>query len=186
LSAIFILLFLGSESLFTVDASASASYSVSVPREALRSYLDDIGLFSRNMPGVVGVTLIDANRYLYRTERTVPLSPSLKTDFEVRKETHGDSLTIYRSTDENSFNYMACSVLIRPRDAGHTSIDIQLRVRLTRENASEIHWLAPLLGESLISRQMSIDLEEMLHDFIERSNEELYSHLKPQTASHDQ
>lgn len=174
-----VLLFVGNNGLFTVDASASTSYTVAVSREALRTYVDDIGLFARNMPGVVAVTPLGDGRYLYQTEKSIPLSKPLKTDFFIMKESVGDSLTIYRSVDTDDHSYMMCRVAIRPQDDGNTTIEIRLRVRLSRENASEVHWLAPILGESFISEQMTRDMEDMLQEFVDRSNEELYSHLKP-------
>ncbi len=183
--AIVLLLFLRSGSLFTVDASASVTYEVAIPRQELGTYLDDIGLFARNMPGVVAVEPIGTQRYLYRTERSIPLSTPMRTDFEVCRATEGDSLTIYRSTNDQSSNYMECRVLIRPEGASQTSIGIHLRVRLIREHASDIHWLAPLLGETLISRQMSLDLEDMLHEFVNRSTQELYTHLRPEQEQSD-
>jgi hypothetical protein len=169
-------------SLFTVDASTTASYTVSVSRESLRGYVDDIGLFARNMPGVVGVTPLGDGTYLYQTEKEIPLSASLKTDFIIQKETIGDSVTVYRSVNPEDPNYMCCRVCISPVDPERTSIAIQLRIRLSRDNPSEIHWLAPILGESFISRQMTGDMEEMLQTFIERSNQELYARLRPAEA----
>lgn len=181
--ALAILLFVGNNGLFTVDASAATNYSVAVPREALRTYVDDIGLFARNMPGVVAVRPLGDGKFLYQTEKDIPFSPALKTDFLIIKESVGDSLTIYRSMSDDDPNYMLCQVLIRPQDTVNTAIEIRLRVRLSRENASEVHWLAPILGESFISRQMTKDMEQMLQEFVEKSNEELYSHLKPPSLS---
>jgi carbon monoxide dehydrogenase subunit G len=174
-----ILLLSGNASFFTVAASASASYDVAIPREALRGYADDIGLLARHMPGVVSVTPRGDGTYLYRTSKEIPLSSPLETDFVIRKDQVGDSLTVYRSVDDGDLNYMSCRVLIRPRDAATTTIEIQLQIRLSRERAAEVHWLAPVLGESFISREMTKDMDEMLQEFIEKSSEELYARLRP-------
>jgi hypothetical protein len=168
--------------LFTVDAHAETEYTVALSREALRSYVDDIGLFRRNMPGVVAVTEKEDGTYLYQTEKEIPLSSSMKSDFHIKKETLGDSLTVYRSVDPDDHNYMECSVRIRPVDIARTAIAIALRVKLSRENPSEIHWLAPILGESFISGQMKSDMNSMLEEFVEKSNAELYSKLRSTTS----
>ena len=159
---------------FVVDASKEISYDVGISRESLREYVDDIGLFARNMPGVVGVTPAGTDTYLYKTAKEIPLSGRLETDFLIRKSTEGDSVTIYRSTNDRDDNYMSCRVEIRTVDECHTNIAIRLRIRLTRENASEVHWLAPILGARFIESRMDDDLEEMLKEFVERSNRELY------------
>lgn len=178
-----LLTLLNSSDLFTVDASASISYHVEVSREALRGYVDDIGLFERNMPGVVGVTAQGNGQYLYQTEKQVPLAGALATDFLIQKYVDSDSVTSYRSVDEADNNFMACRVVIKPVEEDRSSITISLRVRLRRENPSEIHWLAPILGQEFISRQMTKDLVDMLDEFVERSNNELYERLNPRTAS---
>jgi carbon monoxide dehydrogenase subunit G len=179
--AMLVLLLNGSD-MFVVEASAGTSYTVALSREALRTYVDDIGLFKRNMPGVVAVTAMGNGTYLYQTEKEVPLSSAMKTDFVIRKKTLGDSVTVYESVDPAGPNYMFCQVMIRPADSANTVIDIQLRLKLQRENGSDIHWMAPLLGAGFISRQMTKDMEEMLQVFVEKSNEELYTHLRRQAT----
>jgi hypothetical protein len=167
--------------MFVAEAAAEASYNVEVNREALRGYVDDIGLFARNMPGVIEVRPLGDSTYLYRTERDIPLAGTMQTDFRIRKRMEADSVTTYESVDRDDNNYMLCRVVIRPLDASSTSIRIQLRLQLSREQASDVHWLAPILGSEFISEQMRKDLASMLDTFIERSNQELYAHLR-QTA----
>jgi carbon monoxide dehydrogenase subunit G len=167
---------------FVVDASKEISYDVEISRASLREYVDDIGLFARNMPGVVSVTPQGEDTYLYKTAKEIPLSGRLETDFLIRKSTEGDSVTIYRSTDDKDDNYMSCRVQIRMVDESHTNIVVRLRIRLSRENASEVHWLAPILGARFIESRMDEDLEGMLKEFVERSNIELYGRLRSTRA----
>jgi hypothetical protein len=160
---------------FVADASAERTYTVNISREDLRLVVDDIGLFARNMPGVVGVTPLENNRYAYLTEKHLPLAGTMRTEFLIEKTVVGDSVTWYRSIRPDDPNYMSCKVVLRAVDEKSTSIRIVLRIRLAREDASEVHWMAPLLGEQFISDRMTGDLEEMLSVFIERSSDELYA-----------
>lgn len=178
-----LLLFLaGSGDMFIVQAGGGTSYEVALSREALRTYVDDVGLFKRNMPGVVAVTPVGPETYLYQTEKSLPLAGTMKTDFVIQKRTVGDSLTIYESLDTADVNYMYCQVLIRPAGPDTTTIEISLRLKLTREGGGDIHWLAPILGARFISKEMSKDIEGMLETFVENSNQELYARLRPETA----
>jgi len=170
-------------SLFIVGASASTSYTLDIPREALHGYVDDIGLFQRHMPGVVGVTPLGEGKYLYQTEKDIPLSGTMKTDFIIAKSVIGDSVTIYESVNQEDANYMSCQVLIRPITDHTTMIVIDIRLRLIRDGGSEVHWLAPILGQDFISSQMTKDLTEMLEQFVDSSNKELYARLKPTAAN---
>jgi hypothetical protein len=178
--ALFVLLNHGEP--FVVGADASTSYTVDLSRDALREYIDDIGLFQRNMPGVVGVTPLGGMRYLYQTEKQVPLAAAIKTDFVIAKSVASDSVTVYESVNPDDLNYMFCRVVIRPLDSLRTMIHIVLRLKLTRESASEIHWLAPVLGSDFMSDQMSDDLNDMLQVFVQRSNQELSARLTAATA----
>jgi len=178
-----LILLLAGGDLFVVDASAQATYNVSLSREQLRTYVDDIGLFARNMPGVVAVKPLTDSTYLYQTEKDIPLSGAMKTDFVIHKTVVGDSVTTYLSRDSGDPNFMSCRVILRTFDATTTTIEIKLRVRLSRENASEVHWLAPVLGEEFISRQMTKDMDDMLQEFIKNSNEELYDHAQQASVS---
>jgi hypothetical protein len=181
--ALLLFLFFFSNDAFVVNASTSASYVVDLPRESLRSYVDDIGLFARNMPGVVSVTPSGENRFLYQTEKKIPLAGTMTTDFLIQKSVVGDSVTIYESVDAGDPNYMHCSVMIRPETEWTTSIHITLKLRLSRESGSDIHWLAPVLGASFIEARMKEDMEGMMESFIENSNKELYSRLPNQTPT---
>ena len=181
--AVALMLLMLNGDMFVAEAAAEASYNVEVNREALRGYVDDIGLFARNMPGVIEVRSLGDSTYLYRTERDIPLSGAMQTDFVIRKRMEADSVTTYESVDRDDPNYMLCRVVIRPMTETSTTIRIQLRLQLSRERASEVHWLAPVFGSEFISEQMRKDLVDMLDEFIERSNRELYAHLKPTAAS---
>ncbi len=181
--AVLLFLFLFTNEAFIVDASTEATYKVELSRETLRGYVDDIGLFARNMPGVVAVRPLGSNKYLYQTEKTLPLAGKMSTDFLIQKSVIGDSVTLYRSVSIEDPNYMSCRVMISPLSEESTQIQIRLRLRLSRANASDIHWLAPVLGNGFISDRMQEDMEDMLKTFIERSNKELYARLPAQTTS---
>lgn len=159
---------------FIVDASASIAYTVSVSRDDLRLFVDDIGLFERNMAGVVGVDSLSVDTYLYRTSREVPLKGKMDANFIIRKMIANDTLTVYRTPDVHDPNWMECRVELTPVSPGETSISINLRLRMEREHGYEIHWLAPIVGADFLTDRMEEELEGMLHEFAERSSHELY------------
>ena len=177
------LILLLNNTLFVVDASSEASYAVEVSHGILRKYVDDVGLLSRNMPGVVSIQELDNGTYLYQTEKAIPLSKPLRTTFTIRKTLVGDSLTIYRSADIQDDNFMSCKVRLLAEGESRTLITISLRVRLSRRTPSDVHWLAPVLGEDFISGKMRDDLDEMLREFVERSRDELNKGVVIPTAS---
>ncbi|MBI5647891.1 MAG: SRPBCC family protein [Ignavibacteriae bacterium] len=162
--------------LFTVEASSSIKYSVDIPIERIKAYGDDIGLLSRNMPGVTAIQQIAPNRYLYKTRKSVPLSSDMKLDFTIERSLSGET-TVYESVQPNDPNYMRCAVRLVPLGESRTGFEISLRLRLQREDASDVHWLAPIVGEKFLSEQMSDDMKEMLEEFKQRASAELYNKL---------
>jgi hypothetical protein len=166
-------LFLLWSNAFVVDVATSVSYQIRLPRATLREFVDDIGLFRRHMPGVVGVDSLGNERYLYRTQKSVPLAGTLEADFLIERRREADTLTVYESPSSDP-NYMLCAVHIRPDSDSTTAITIRLRLRLVRSSGFEIHWMAPLLGRGFIEDRMREDMEQMLEEFIQASNAELY------------
>ena len=174
LSALLMIVALGPGDNFVVDASAEISYNVSISREDLRLFVDDIGLFRRNMSGVVGVDSLGENTYLYRTSREVPLKGRMDADFVIKRTVANDTVTVYRTPDVRDPNWMECRVELRPVGEKETSITLHLRLRMEREHGYEVHWLAPIVGADFISERMKEDLTDMLREFAEKSSQELY------------
>jgi len=171
--------------LFVAEATAEATYTVELSRQALGGYVDDIGLFERNMPGVVSVADLGNNQYLYLTEKDLPLAGTMQTEFRIEKLTEGDSITVYRSIDSTAENYMYTRVVITPAGPSASQMRILVQLRLSREDASEVHWMAPLMGEEFISYQMTKDLQSMLETFVERSTRDLYERVRPRAVSRE-
>jgi len=167
--------------MFTVDAGAGIKYQIDIPYERVQSHADDIGLLARNMPGVVGIQRLSENRFLYQTQRSVPLGKDLKLDFTIERRME-NGVTIYETADAKDPNYMRCAVRVVPLPRNRTGFDIRLRLRLSRESGSEVHWMAPIVGESFLSERMSEDLDDMLKEFRRRSSAELYEKLGRNTG----
>jgi len=159
---------------FVVDASAQIAFTVDISRDDLRLFVDDLGLFRRNMAGVVGVDSLDQNTYLYRTSREIPLQGRMDVDFVIRRTVANDTLTVYHTPDVHDPNWMECRVELVPVGKGQTSIKIALRLRMEREHGYEVHWLAPIVGAEFINDRMKEDLAEMLREFADKSSKELY------------
>ena len=174
LSALLMLATLDPGDAFVVDASAQIEYTVDISREDLRVFVDDLGLFQRNMAGVVGVDSLGENTFLYRTSREVPLKGRMDADFVIRRTVANDTLTLYRTPEEKAPNWMECRVELVPVAEGKTSISIALRLRMVREHGYEVHWLAPVMGADFLSDRMTEELEGMLQEFAEKSSEELH------------
>jgi hypothetical protein len=184
IAALLVSLALSGGDSFVVDVSAAITYAVDVSRSELATYTDDVGLFRRNMTGVVGVDSLGVNRYLYRTSKDVPLKGKMDVDFVIERSVATDSLTVYRTPEATDPNWMECRVALRPEGDRRTSITINLRLKLERDHGYQVHWLAPIVGAGFLRDRMEEDLNAMLKEFAENSTRELQERFsrEPGTA----
>jgi hypothetical protein len=172
LSALLVILTISGEQ-FVVDATASRSFTFTVPADSLRRTFGDIGLLRRHMPGVVAIESEGQRGFLYRTERQMPFSEPVRTDFRIERVTSNDTMIYYRTPDPEADNYMSLRLTLVDISPGSATIRVQLRVRLVRDDGADIHVLAPVLGQDFISDRMAEDLDATVTLFGARWSEEL-------------
>jgi hypothetical protein len=115
------------------------------------------------MPGVVGILDHGEGQWLYKTERSMPFSDVVRTDFILSRVKGGSST--FQTPDPTASNWMSFRVETERMNDTQTRMHVRMRVRLVREDGSAIHVFAPLLGEAFISDRMQEDLEGMLSVF---------------------
>jgi hypothetical protein len=152
-----------SGSSFVADASAEYECEVEHPAGVVRNMLGDIHLLERAMPGVVAIVATGDSSWLYRTERHMPFSDVVYTDFLLVRSR--DTAIVYRTPDTTAANWMSFRFELRPCGNERTTLTSRVRVRLVRSSGTEIHVFAPVLGESFISDRMHEDLYHTLETF---------------------
>lgn len=148
---------------FVADASAERQFFIPQAEARVRTRCEDIFLLRRNMPGVVAITPAGPGQWVYTTERRMPFSEVVKTEFCLVQRR--DSAITYYTPLAHAANWMSFRLEPKTMDNGETAITVRVRVRLVRENGASIHVFAPVLGESFISDRMHEDLEDMLAVF---------------------
>jgi hypothetical protein len=123
------------------------------------------------MPGVVAIEETGPQRYSYRTKRDMALSGTVITDFVIDRMLPNDSTVIFRTPEKNASNYMSIT-FASSRHGAASVMRMRLRVRLTRDDATDIHLFAPMLGQDFISDRMEEDLRTMLDEFARRGARE--------------
>jgi hypothetical protein len=148
---------------FVADASAETEFVVAGVEQDVRNRLEQIQVLRQYMPGVVAIEEQGQGLWVYKTERNMPLSAVVRTDFVLARSI-GESIAFVTPTPQAD-NWMLVKFDTRPDGNNHTSVKMHVRVRLLREDASSIHIFAPLLGEAFISERMRDDLDGMLESF---------------------
>jgi hypothetical protein len=156
---------------FIADATAEQEFVVRRCESTVKSSLDDIQLLRRHMPGVVDIKEIGAGKWLYQTERRMPLSGVVRTDFIIIRSAGPD--VRYQTPDIDAPNWMSFHMATRPLGNNQSVIRVRIRVRLVRDDGAAIHMFAPVLGEAFISDRMKEDLDDMLSRFATDARSEI-------------
>jgi hypothetical protein len=166
---------------FIADATAEHEFVVRRHESTVKNFLADIQLLRRHMPGVVDIKEIGAGKWLYRTERRMPLSDAVKTDFVIARSDGPD--VRYQTPDIDASNWMSFRMATRPFGNEQSVIRVRIRVRLVRDDGAAIHMFAPVLGEAFISDRMKEDLEDMLSRFATDARSEIETTPGPVTVT---
>jgi hypothetical protein len=156
---------------FTLDASGSGELTLAMAPDSARALFRQIDVLERYMPGVAGISPRTDGSFNYLTVREIPFSGEMRTDFIVRCTVDAAGTVTYQSPDSAARNWMRFRFTFTPADDGMTEVRMSLRVRLVRESGTEIHLLAPMLGEEFLSERMESDITDMLGTFADRLEE---------------
>jgi hypothetical protein len=84
----------------------------------------------------------------------------------------GDTL-LFESKDKTT-DYLFCQGILSQPTEKKTKIVFLFKISMTREKASDIHFLAGVLGEKFLSEQMKDKLEGDLETFISKATKDMY------------
>jgi hypothetical protein len=161
-----------SRGMFTIHADVRDSVRLDADIARVSAYLKDQEVFRRHFPGILGIRRISTTQSEWTYEVQPPLSSARRTTYLVN-ERHADSSTIVLETDPGSDDYFYCRATISPVPGTGTILTLELKLQSTREHGSDIHFLAPILGEDFISARMRKQLIDDISTFFRRITDEL-------------
>lgn len=159
--------------MFTVRASFSDDIEVKSSIDKVRGFFGDITNFAELMPGVDQVYIDAKGVAHWKVQAEIPVVGKMLQNFSL-EQSENDATRVewspLRTEAENFLRYSA-DFLEKAKDV--TVVRFSQFVELRRKKASELHSLAWLAGESLISSEMTKSITEMIHVFIEKAKERL-------------
>ena len=159
--------------MFTVKAGFSDDIEVRTSIDKVREFFGDITNFAELMPGVDQVYIDAKGVAHWKVQAQIPFVGQMlqKCALELA-ENSADRIewSPLRTEAENFLRYSA-DFLEKAKDV--TVVRFSQFVELRRKKASELHSLAWLAGESLISSEMTKSITEMIRVFIEKAKERL-------------
>lgn len=159
--------------MFTVKASYSNEIELRSNIDKVREFFSDLTNFSELMPGIEQIHT-DANGIAHwRIRAEIPFVGQMLQNFAVEiAENSAERIewSPIRTEAENFLRYSA-DFLEKAKDV--TLVHFSQAVELRRKKAGDLHSLAWLAGESLISSEMTKRITEMIKIFIDRAKERL-------------
>ncbi len=162
---------------FTISAEVEKSAVVNLPKEFVRNYIKDLDIYPRFFPDIVSVkTMNDSeSEWVYAVDS--PLASTFYLTFVlVEKQSTSDIMLLESKNPEP--DYLFCKAEFDSLGESSTNVTLNFKIKMTREKASDIHFMAGLLGENFISAQMKEKLDDDMETFIEKATKDMYKKNK--------
>ena len=159
--------------MFTVKAGYSDNVEVNTNLERVREFFTDISNFAELMPGITSIHTDAKGVAHWKITADIPLVGQMMQKFAVELTENSDERIEWFPVQVETQNFLRFSAEFLEKARDVTLIHFSQMVELRRKSARELHYLAGLAGESLISTEMTKKVREMIKVFIERAKEKL-------------
>lgn len=159
--------------MFTIKASYTDVFEVEAAAEKVREFLLDVKNFVELMPSIESIHT-DAKgvtRWTIRAE--IPFVGVMKQIFPVELAENEEDRIEWSPVAGEKQNFLRYAMELIEKGANKTAVRIVQMVEMRRASARDLHALAGLVSESLISREMNKKVAEMIKTFVRKSRERL-------------
>jgi uncharacterized membrane protein len=157
---------------FTMSAEVERTASISLDKDFIAQYIKDLQIYPKFFPNIVSVNKLNdiESEWLYLVE--APLATPYNLTFVLEDKSSGDTLLL--ESKDKIKDYLYCRGILTQVSEKKTKISFVFKISMTREKASDIHFLAGVLGEKFLSDQMKSKLESDLETFISKATKDMY------------
>jgi len=159
--------------MFTVKAGYSDNVEVKTNIEKVREFFLDIKNFSDLMPGIASIHTDAKGVAHWKIQAEIPLGGQMMQKFAVELSENSVERVEWFPASLETQNFLRFSADFLEKAKNVTQVHFSQMVELRRKSARELHYLAGLAGESLISSEMTKKVSEMIKVFIQRAKEKL-------------
>ena len=159
--------------MFTVKAGYSDDVEIKTNAERVREFFSDIRNFADLMPGIASIHTDAKGVAHWKIQAEIPVVGQMMQKFAVELSENSEERIEWFPVALETQNFLRFSADFLEKARDVTLIHFSQMVELRRKSARELHYLAGLAGESLISSEMSKKVSEMIKVFIQRAKEKL-------------
>ncbi|MER3431262.1 MAG: hypothetical protein C4324_09520 [Blastocatellia bacterium] len=159
--------------MFTVKAGYSDDIEIKTNAEKAREFFADLGNFANLMPGVTAIHIDAKGVAHWKIQADIPFVGPMMQKFSVALAEKTPDRIEWFPAQKEAENLLRFSADFFEKARNLTQIRFSQMVELRRKSARDLHLLAGLAGEALISAEMSKKIAEMIRVFIDRAKERL-------------
>ena len=159
--------------MFTIRAGFTDKIEIQTSVDKVREFFLDIRNFADLMPGIASVHTDAKGVAHWKIQAEIPHVGQMSERFEVVLAENSEDRVEWFPLREETQNFLRYSADFLSKARDTTVIQFSQMVELRRKSARELHMLAGLAGESLISSELSKKVQEMIKVFIQRAKDKL-------------
>jgi carbon monoxide dehydrogenase subunit G len=161
--------------MFTIRAAYSDKVEVKTSLQKVVAFFADIKNFVEMMPGIESIHTDGKGLTHWKIRAEIPFIGEMKQSFTVELSEKNDDRIEWSPAHGEKQNFLRYAVDFVEKTQNLTLVQISQTVEMRRNSARDLHLLAGLAGESIISGEMSKRVAEMIKTFVQKARERLES-----------
>ena len=141
--------------------------------DQVREFFSDLRNFVDLMPGIAAIHTDAKGVAHWKIEADIPLVGTMMHKFAVELAENSEERVEWFPVQRETQNFLRFSADFFEKAKNQTMVHFTQMVELRRRSARELHMLAGLAGEGLISNEMTKKVTEMIKVFIQRAKDRL-------------
>lgn len=159
--------------MFTVKAGYTGDIELKTSVDRVREFFADINNFADLMPGIRQIHTDAKGIAHWKIQAEIPFVGQMLQKFAVELAEETEDRVEWLPLRVETENFLRYSADFVEKARNVTLVQFSQMVELRRKSARDLHYLAGLAGESLISNEMTKRITEMIKIFIDRAKERL-------------
>jgi carbon monoxide dehydrogenase subunit G len=161
--------------MFTIRAAFSDKVEVKTSLQRANEFFTDIKNFVELMPGIESIHTDGKGLTHWKIRAEIPFIGEMRQSFTVELSEKNNERIEWSPASGERENLLRYAVDFVEKGANLTLVQFSQTVEMRRDSARELHLLAGLAGESVISGEMTKRVAEMIKTFVRKARERLES-----------
>jgi carbon monoxide dehydrogenase subunit G len=159
--------------MFTIRAKYTDTVEVQTNLERVRAFFADIKNFVELMPEVESIHTDARGVTHWKIRAEIPFAGAMTQKFAVELAENSEDRIEWSPVAGETKNLLRYAADFLEKGANLTLVNFTQMVELRRNSPRELHILAGVAGESIISSEMSKRIAKMLKVFVQRAKDKL-------------